>query len=895
MGDCFLIGQTLGHYRIQEKLGEGGMGVVYLAEDTQLGRRVAIKLLPEEYASQEDRLQRFLSEAKLASSINHPNIVSIYELGEAEGRRFIAMEYVPGQSLRVSLQKRGLTLNRLLALALPVAEALARAHRAGIIHRDIKPENLLVSEDGYIKVADFGLAKLKPSHSGEATVTGQVSTDAGKVVGTVAYMSPEQLQGHEVDPRSDIFSFGAVLYEMATGRSPFLRDSAASTSAAILRDDPRPVRTLAGSLPVEVENLVNKALEKDPAFRYQAMDELAADLRRLRRDLESGRLAEPAAEAARPATAALWSRRGLRLGSAVVLVVVLVFAALLWRSMGQKAGPPASTRMVQLTALPGLEESPTWSPDGRSLAYVSDAAGNLDIYVQQVGGGRAIKLTDSDADDAQPAWSPDGSRLAFVSARARPEKRLAALLNMGIWTLFFAGRNGDVWVMPALGGAARRVAEDAYYPAWSPDGQKLVYQGLSEGGWDLWVQEVDTASERRALGLTRLQEMVVTQPAWSPDGKWVAFVAGQPGNLRVYVVSVEGGEPRGISEPNRVALAPAWSPDGRWLYFSSDHAGQMNLWKARLENGRTGEPVQVTSGSRADLYARPDPSGKRLAYSTLSYTADLWEHDLKSGRALRATTETTVEDSARPSPDGQWLAFGSNRLGSNHLWVLNQENGSLTQVTTTPEPEVGVASRWSWEGKSLFYSTSEAIWQYETATGSSRKVYPHSSGGAGGSRFCLSPGDKHLVLGEGGKPSTIVRVELASGKKEVVAQIAEGAAGDPSCSPDGQWVTFQVQQGNLRTVWVAPLGGGLPRQLSRGDSEDSHPVWGADSRFVYFDRNHQDIYVVPFEGGAPKAVTNYRSFSITLDYPVLTADGRKLLFTRNEKAGDIYILETLAQ
>jgi len=361
------------------------------------------------------------------------------------------------------------------------------------------------------------------------------------------------------------------------------------------------------------------------------------------------------------------------------------------------------------------------------------------------------------------------------------------------------------------------------------------------------------------------------------------------------VVSVEGGEPRGISEPNRVALAPAWSPDGRWLYFSSDHAGQMNLWKARLENGRTGEPVQVTSGSRADLNARPDPSGKRLAYSTLSYTADLWEHDLKSGRALRATTETTVEDSARPSPDGQWLAFGSNRLGSNHLWVLNRENGSLTQVTTTPEPEAGIASRWSWEGKSLFYSTSEAIWQYETATGSSRKVYPHSSGGAGGSRFCLSPGDKHLVLAEGGKPSAIVRIELASGKKEVVAQIAEGLAGDPSCSADGQWVTFQVHQGNLRTVWVAPFGGGLPRQLSRGDSEDSHPVWGTDSRFVYFDRNHQDIYVVPFEGGAPKAVTNYRSFSITLDYPVLTADGRKLLFTRNEKAGDIYILETLAQ
>ncbi|HSC78291.1 MAG TPA: serine/threonine-protein kinase, partial [Candidatus Acidoferrales bacterium] len=240
-----MIGQTLGHYRILEKLGQGGMGVVYLAEDTQLGRRVALKFLPEEYAGQRERLERFLSEARLASSINHPNIVSIYELGEQDGRPFIAMEYVPGHSLRAGLQSGRLPLKKLLELAIPVAEALGRAHKAGVTHRDIKPENLLVSEDGYIKVADFGLAKLKPSYSSEtATLTGQFSTDAGKVVGTAAYMSPEQLQGEAVDGRSDVFSFGIVLYEMATGKSPFLRNSAAGTSAAIMRDSPAPVRSL---------------------------------------------------------------------------------------------------------------------------------------------------------------------------------------------------------------------------------------------------------------------------------------------------------------------------------------------------------------------------------------------------------------------------------------------------------------------------------------------------------------------------------------------------------------------------------------------------------------------------------------------------------------------------
>jgi len=877
-----MIGQTLGHYRIEEKLGEGGMGVVYRAEDTQLGRLVAIKLLPEEYAQQQDRLQRFLSEAKLASSINHPNIVSIYELGEHAGQRFIAMEYVPGESLRALLERKALPLKKLLELALPAAEALARAHRAGVLHRDIKPENLLVSQDGYIKVADFGLAKLKPARTGESTLTEQAQTDAGKVVGTVAYMSPEQLQGQEVDGRSDVFSFGAVLYEMATGKSPFLRGSAASTTAAILRDAPPPVRAVTSDLPPELERLIAKALEKEPDFRYQSMDELAADLRRLRRDLESGRLAATA-EAA-PSTTTRGGRALQWVGGALIVALVVALGVVLTRR-GEETAPPTLGRVVQLTTLPGLEDSPTWSPDGRSIAYVSDAEGNLDIYVQQVGGGRALKLTDSDADDAQPAWSPDGSRIAFVSARAYPGKRLAVHSNLGTWTPFFAGRNGDVWVMPALGGTARRVAENAYFPSWSPDGKSLVYQALREGQWQLWIQAADGAEAPRQLKLDGLDVTVVSQPAWSPDGNWVAFTAGAAPQMSVYVVASAGGSPREVTRGSIYAFAPSWSPDGHWLFFASDQGGQMNLWKARLENGRAGAARHITTGTGPDLSPRPDPAGQRLAYANMRSTVDLWQRHLATGQLVQLTTETTREDNAQPSPDGKWLAFSSNRLGGVHVWLMNRESGSLTQVSSTPQVQAQSFSLWSADSRYLYYAADDGFWRYEVGLGSTTKVHGVSSAGSG---FCLARDLEHIVYPAEGQ---IVRAQLGSGKVEVLVRPREGSASDAACSPDGAWIAFHVQQGTERNIWVVPWTGGEAQQVTFGDTEDSHPVWSADGRLIYFVRNHQDIYVVPRTGGEPKPVTAYRSLGTVIDYPAVSADGRWILFTRNDTTGDIYLLE----
>jgi eukaryotic-like serine/threonine-protein kinase len=883
-----MIGQTLRQYKIIEQLGVGGMGVVYLAEDTALGRRVAIKMLPDRLAGMQEPLQRFLAEARLASSINHPNIVSIYELGEDRGHRFIAMEYVPGQSLRAMLKSQAISLKKLLDLAVPASEALARAHRAGVIHRDIKPENLLVSDEGYIKVTDFGLAKLKPSRQADRAMTDEILTAAGSVMGTAAYMAPEALEGREADARSDVFSFGVVLYEMATGTSPFLRDSAAHTTAAILRDTPPALRTVAKEAPAELERIVGKALEKEPEYRHQSMDELATDLRRLRRDLDSGRISGPVETVAPARKAAPWKRPAL----AGVMLVLLAAVGWLGLRTFTKPKAPTPAHVVQFTSLPGLEDSPTWSPDGRSLAYVSDAAGQLDIYVQQIAGGRAIRLTDSDADDAQPAWSPDGSSIAFVSSRAYPSKRLSTMLNMGLIQPFFAGRNGDVWVMPALGGAARRVAENAYYPAWSPDSKSLVYQAMREGQWGLWVSHVEGGGEPRLL--VSHPATGVTTPAWSPDGKWIAYCEGQlsqGGRFggRVLVAPSEGGAAKAATEIGVTSLMPSWSPDGRWLYFSSDRGGAMNLWKARFDGSKLSDAEQVTSGSGADINARPDPSGTRLAYSSVQVSLDIWQFDLTTHETKRLTTETTQEDNANPSPDGKTLVFTSNRMGEQRLWQMNLEDGSLSQVNAN---SFSAATHWARDGKSLFFVGTDlkTLWRYEIAMGNSTKMIevPATS-----PFFSVSPDEGTVVMQT--PEQGIVKGDLSTGKTEVLVKSEGGEAHDPAYSPDGQWVAYYKQNGNDRKIWVIPAAGGEARQITFGVGEDSHPSWSPDGKWIYFGRNHQDIFVVPFAGGEPRALTNYHSFSILLDYPVVTADGKKIIFTRNDKGGDIFLLENPKQ
>jgi len=501
----FSAGERLGPYEIASPIGAGGMGEVYRAVDTRLRRVVAIKILKA--TSSADSRAHFLQEARAASGLNHSNIVQVYDVGSTDGTDFIVMELVDGATLPQAIGPKGLGAIAALDYAIQIADALAAAHSAGIVHRDVKPGNVRISRNGVVKVLDFGLAKVVEqgvAAEDEDTRTLGPETVEGTVVGTVAYMSPEQAECKPIDHRSDIFAFGTLLYEMLTGKRIFQRDSTAATFCAILREDPPSLTKTAPASPRELGRIVARCLQKDPAARFQQMSEVASALRAVGEECRQRRMPWP------------------RVGWAVTMAAVLAAAWWLW--------PRGSTlRAIDLTRVTsdaGLTINPALSRDGKLLAYASDRAGGaLNIWVQQVGGGEPIQVTNDTVDDSEPSFSPDGTRIAFRSQRD----------------------GGGIYVVPALGGTARRIANEG------------------------------------------------RRPRFSPDGEWVAYWVGDGGvysRNRFYVVPRNGGEPRQLAGTLFSANSPVWSPDGKSLLFvgaESDRqplAEQYDWWVAPLAGGR---------------------------------------------------------------------------------------------------------------------------------------------------------------------------------------------------------------------------------------------------------------------------------------------------------------------
>jgi serine/threonine protein kinase len=417
-----MVGQRVSHYAIEEKLGEGGMGVVYKARDMRLGRFVALKVLPADKVADPERKRRFVQEAKAASALNHPNIITIYDIDQAEGIDFIAMERVEGKTLDRLIPRNGMRLSEALKYAIQIAAALSRAHAAGIIHRDIKPGNIMVTPDGHVKVLDFGLAKLTEviEVDTQAPTAAMKAADAngteeGTILGTIAYMSPEQAEGKKVDARSDVFSFGSVLYEIATGRRAFQEETKISTLAAILHKEPLPVHEIIADAPRDLEKIIARCMRKDPERRFQGMADVKVALEELKEESESEKL-----DVGVPPT---MGRPGLSVSprlTALVISLIVVAAGGAWWLSRAKTPPLSKTpTLVRLTSDSGLTTDPALSPDGKLLAYASDRSGegNLDIWVQQVSGGEAIRLTRDPADDSEPIFSPDGSKIAFRSER----------------------------------------------------------------------------------------------------------------------------------------------------------------------------------------------------------------------------------------------------------------------------------------------------------------------------------------------------------------------------------------------------------------------------------------------------------------------------------------------
>jgi serine/threonine protein kinase len=491
-----LVGKELGTYQIEKLLGAGGMGEVYLARDNKLDRMIALKILPWHFLADADRIARFRREARALSSLNHPNLITIYEVGEANGLHFIATEFVEGQTLS-SLRSK-LSLKELLSIVAQVAEALAAAHQSGVVHRDIKPDNVMVRPDGYAKVLDFGLVKLMEITSGRIDTA---NTEIGVAMGTLSYMSPEQAAGEPVDHRTDIWSLGVVLYELVTRVKPFTDESRQATINAILSSEPVAASELNPNLPSELDQVLNKALEKDRELRYQTASDFRADIRRVLRTIDSS--PSSASGQTRTRIATKLQGRPLWPVAAVVLLIVVSLAAWYYYTRPEKITGPnwTAASSSQLTSQPGTEFYPVLAPDGQNFVYASDENGNFDLFVQRVGGKNAHPLTpNTPSDETEPAYSPNGERIAFHSTRQ----------PVGLYVMERTGEN------------VRLVTEDCHHPSWSPTGNEIV---CSTRGREmpstrntrpsaLWIVDVETGRKRM------LVENDAMQPSWPPpDGQ----------------------------------------------------------------------------------------------------------------------------------------------------------------------------------------------------------------------------------------------------------------------------------------------------------------------------------------------------------------------------------------
>ena len=714
-----MIGRTIAHYEILEKLGEGGMGVVYKARDTHLDRFVALKVLPPERVADPERKRRFVQEAKAASALNHPNIITIHDITQESGIDFIAMEYVPGKTLDELIPRKGMRLNRALKVAVQIAEALAAAHAAGIIHRDLKPGNVMVTEDGRVKVLDFGLAKLTETTAlgeDQATRTLRPATEEGAILGTVAYMSPEQAQSKPVDARSDIFAFGSLLYEMVAGRRAFQSDTKISTLAAIIHQEPAP---LAAETPRDLEKIITRCLRKDPERRFQHMSDARVSLLELKEDTDSGKLATELPPRPR-------RRRWAATGIAALL---LIAAAVLWFHF-RKPGEEQQPRVTVFTSYAGLQGMPSFSPDGNQVAFAwqGEKQDNFDIYVKVIGTETALRLTTHPAMDSYPAWAPDGRSIAFLR---QTSEHTAAIYRVA-----------------PLGGAERKIADVIPYRlsylggglCWTRDGKWILSSDADSPGKPSYIVLVSSETgEKRKL--TSGEGLGEYHPALSPDNRTLAFgreLAGQQSVLFLLPLDAEL-RPTGAARRLRPAgvwnATPAWTPDGKSLLFSSSSSALYTARLWRISASGDSPPALVLEAGEGALSPAVSRQGNRLVYSRWFGDTNIWRMDVSgpggpAGTPRQVVASTRMEQWPVFSPDGGRIAFVSGRSGGWGVWLANAD-GSNSQPLWADPNYVSEDPAWSPDGRTIAFDASREkhyqIYLISPEGGAPRRLTDHPS------------------------------------------------------------------------------------------------------------------------------------------------------------------------
>jgi Tol biopolymer transport system component/tRNA A-37 threonylcarbamoyl transferase component Bud32 len=875
-------GTRLGPYEILSPLGAGGMGEVYRARDSKLDREVALKVLPEKLAQDADALARFEREAKAVAALSHPNILAIHDFGRHDGVAFAVMELLEGQTLRERLDEGRLPVRKAIDYAVQVANGLAAAHEKGIVHRDLKPENLFVTKDGRVKILDFGLAKVvAPSSEETHSPTVVAATEPGSVMGTVGYMSPEQVRGKTADHRSDIFSFGSILYEMLTGRRAFRGDSAAETMAAIAQTDPPELESANATLPPGLGPVVRHCLEKSPSERFQSAGDLAFAL-----SSASGSSArhEPLAlgtGAVRPAKR--WGRAAT--GAAIAALAFLLGWWL--RKPPQAQGHALRATFERLTDSPGVEGQPTLSPDGKSVAYVSGESGNDDIYLLRIGGRNPINLTaDSPDDDETPAFSPDGSQIAFRSER----------------------QGGGIFVMGATGESVKRLTDFGYNPSWSPDGRRIAvsttqfaYPTDRSGLGELWAVDLASGAKRPIW-----QGGDAAQPSWSPHGQRIAFwgLRGQSGRRDLWTVAADGSGARtgaaAVTDDSALDFSPAWSPDGRFLYFASDRGGTMNLWRIPIDEGSgrvLGEAESITTPSGWSGWASLSRDGKALVYASVEFRSTLLRVGFDPDSGETTGSAAAVMRSTLPirdhavSPDGKRVAFTT--AGREDLFVVGTDGSSFRRMTDDAFRDRGPA--WSPDGQRLvFYSDRSGGYQLWSIRpdGSGMRQLSHLEGAANFPVWAPD-GSRIATVDLRGQAWRILDSERGSVVREFTKPVREGVGFWPlSWSPDGGSVLGLIwvrSSGATLGLAVCSLADGHYDEIYRSASQFFlWPAWLRDGRRVLL-RHKRGISMLDSRSGQVHPLVAVAGYTIGESVGI-SKDNRWITYTETATEGDIWLM-----
>ena len=864
-------GTRFGDCEIVAPIASGGMGEVYRAHDQSLGRDVAVKLLPSRISSEPNGTRRFEQEARAAAALNHPNILTIHRFGTNDaGEPYLVTELLEGETLRERLKQGPIAIRKTVDYAVQIARGVAAAHDRGIVHRDLKPDNIFLTRDGVVKILDFGLAKLiAPGEVSDSAIT-LTATAPGVVLGTIGYMAPEQVRGLPADNRSDIFSMGAILYEMLSGERAFQGATPADTMSAILKENPQELANHVHNLPPALGRIVHRCLEKDPAERFQSARDLAFNLELLTRD-ESG---SGISIVPSPARRRNW-KLPLLLGGALLLGAATALLIAYWLQPAKSVGRPVLLR--RLTDFIGMEEFPALSPDGKSIAFTADVGGRRQVWVRLLTGGTPLQVTRDDADHEFPRWSSDSAALIYFSPSANSDGQ------------------GKIWQIPALGGTPRALATSVSGGDLSHDGKHLAFLRSRENNLEMVIADNDGSNPR----------VVATLPAhytysdlrWSPDDTKLGYQNGRTFDYDISYVPVEGGKPQPITQDGNPLSGFAWLPDSSGVVYSSSRGDTvlylrtMNLWSVKT-GGR--DLHQLTFGETSYVSPDVDRHGNLVA-TRLRIQSDLWRYPVEGSatenvaRGIQLTHQTGAIETPSAGPGDREVVYLSDSGGHGNLWIQTLANGHTRQLTFEYDPDVTVGVPvWSPDGRHIAYvkrgknAWNVDLWLIDPDGSNAHRVSegggwaawspdsqwiyfaPPNVSGFRIDKMSIKGGAPQLVRPVGQKPAIasdgtffftldmpaqngISDMEIEVAKPETAAsrklalisgvRLASWLLAQPVLSPDNKWLATLLNDGPTTNIWAISTANGELRALTDFGRQATFIArrvsWSADGKSIF--------------------------------------------------------------